>query len=177
LQRVCFGITLKLRRDAAVPRLRTLSAFPAKEVAMRAHAFVLLSTTAVCLGLGVASATAGPCTQEIERVTKAMSARDAGSGPTVGAAASPSSGQSAGGQHPPTASTSQQAQGTAMSSQDARRQTQGEGTGPTDSQGAAGGTMDTGMAALQRARDLDGQGKEAECMASAQEAGRMIEKK
>ena len=146
---------------------------------MRAHAFVLLSTTAVCFGLGVASATAGPCTQEIERVTKAMSARDAGSGPTVGAdaAASSPSGQAAAGQHPPTIAASQQAQGTAMSAQDARRQTQGEGAASTNAQGAAGGTMDTGMAALQRARDLDGQGKEAECMASAQEAGRMIDKK
>ena len=146
---------------------------------MRAHGFVLLSTTAVCLGLGVASAMAGPCTAEIERVTKAMSARDAGSGPTVGASgtALSTTGQAAGGEHPPTAAVNQQSQGTAMSPQDARHQTQGEGAASTDAQGPAGGKMDTGMAALQRARDLDGQGKEAECMAAAQEAGWMIEHK
>jgi hypothetical protein len=147
---------------------------------MKTKAFVLLSTSTFCLGLGVASAMAGPCTTEIERVTKAMSARDAGSGPTVGAAGAeqspPTSGQAAG-QHPATEAVSQASQPTATSPQDVRRQMQGEATSSQDAQGPAGGKMDTAMASLQRARDLDGQKKEAECMAAAQEAGRLLEQK
>lgn len=143
---------------------------------MRAHASVLFSTTAICLGLGVASAAAGPCTTEIERVTKLMSARDAGSGPTVGAASDAPSASPGGaaGQHPATTAVSGQAQGTAISSQDAASQTRGGTMASQDSQGASGGKMDTGMAQLQRARDLDGQGKEAECMDAAREAGRLL---
>jgi hypothetical protein len=63
---------------------------------MKATALLLGTCALVALTIGTAAA--GPCTTEIENLTKLLAARDAGAGPTAGAAGSPSIGQ-----HPPTA--------------------------------------------------------------------------
>jgi hypothetical protein len=62
---------------------------------MRAVAFIL----ATCALLPAASAGAGQCTTEIDNLAKQLAAREAGSGPTAGAAAI--------GQHPPTSAVSE----------------------------------------------------------------------
>jgi hypothetical protein len=54
-------------------------------------------------------AAAGQCTSEIDNLAKVFAARDAGSGPTAGAAGSSA------GQHPPTSAMSQADQGGAAS--------------------------------------------------------------
>jgi hypothetical protein len=75
--------------------------------------------------LGTASASAGPCTTEIDSLVRILSAKDAGSGPTPGAGGTqPALPPSA--QHPPTASMNQAASGTATSPQDVRGQTAGQ---------------------------------------------------
>jgi hypothetical protein len=62
------------------------------------------------LVLPVGPAAAGPCTTEIDSLTKLMAARDAGAGPTAGAAGT------TGGQHPPTAAMGAADPSTAASS-------------------------------------------------------------
>jgi hypothetical protein len=62
------------------------------------------------LVLPVGAAAAGPCTTEIDSLTKLMAARDAGAGPTAGAAGT------TGGQHPPTAAMGAADPSTAASS-------------------------------------------------------------
>jgi hypothetical protein len=79
----------------------------------------------------VGCAQAGPCTNEIDSLTKTLAARDAGAGPTSG-----------------TAGIASQAPNVPI--------------GQT-------GTMD-GSAALARAKDMDQQGKESECMDALREA-------
>jgi hypothetical protein len=125
---------------------------------------------------------AGPCTTKIDGLTKVLSAKDAGSGPAANSTASQStssSGERA--QHPPTAAMSEATKGKATSAADVRRQTAGqptaaEQTGTTGSAtqhaGGTSNTMEAGMA-LDRARALDEQGKEAECMQAVQEATRL----
>jgi hypothetical protein len=58
----------------------------------------LLLGTCALVASAIGTAAAGPCTTEIENFTKLLAARDAGAGPTAGAAGSQSIGQ-----HPPTA--------------------------------------------------------------------------
>ena len=91
---------------------------------------LLLGACTVALPLGTAAA--GPCTAEIENVTKLLASRDAGSGPTAGptgtttgqhpptsamgaadssTAASAAAAESAKPQHPPTATMNQATQG------------------------------------------------------------------
>ena len=125
------------------------------------------------LAIGLGSATAGPCTTEIEALSKTLATRDAGSGPTSGAsggshtAATPS-------EHPPTAVMGQEMKGKAASPEDVRRQTQGQPTAAQQAEtGRAAlesGGMTDASTALERARALDQQGKEAECMASVRQA-------
>ena len=79
------------------------------------------------LGIGVSAAQAGPCTTEIDNLTKTMASKDAGQGPTPGAGTSTVAGTSAG-QHPPTEAMSKQTQGIATSSQDVRLQNAGQPT-------------------------------------------------
>jgi hypothetical protein len=68
---------------------------------MKANAFVLASVAVYALG--ASSATAGPCTTEIDSLAKVIASKDAGSGPTPGASAgTPTTGQPSSG-HPPTA--------------------------------------------------------------------------
>ena len=66
--------------------------------------------TCVLLILPMGAAVAGPCTTEIDSLTKLMASRDAGAGPTAGAAGSTS------GQHPPTATMGAADPSTAASS-------------------------------------------------------------
>lgn len=57
----------------------------------------LLLGTCALVALPIGTAAAGPCTSEIDNLAKLMAARDAGAGPTAGAAGTTT------GQHPPTA--------------------------------------------------------------------------
>jgi hypothetical protein len=79
------------------------------------------------LGMSMSAAQAGPCTTEIDNLTKTMASKDAGQGPTSGAGTSTLAGTSAG-QHPPTEAMSKQTQGVATSSQDVRLQNAGQPT-------------------------------------------------
>jgi hypothetical protein len=98
---------------------------------MKTNALKLISVAV--FALGTASASAGPCTTEIDGLVRILAAKDAGSGPTPGAGGTqPASPPSA--QHPPTASMNQAASGTATSAQDARGQTAGQA--PASQQGA-----------------------------------------
>jgi hypothetical protein len=113
---------------------------------MRAPMIALLVTfTASALSVG--SAGAGPCSQEIADVTKRLAASDAGTGPSTGTPA-PTAGDQPG-RHP----------GTGLIS----KETQGKATSPADVQRQSGVKADASQA-LERARGLEAQGKEAECM-------------
>jgi hypothetical protein len=117
------------------------------------------------------SANAGPCTTEIDNVAKTLAAKDAGSGPTGSAAGGMQSAATSGSQHPPTSIMKQQTEGKATSPEDVRRQTAGQPTAAQ--QGGTATKSETPMqasSALDRARMLDQQGKEAECMAAVREA-------
>src|SRR5262245_13917852 len=112
----------------------------------------------VLLGfLFVGSANAGPCTNEIANLTKSLTSKDAGSGPTPGAQA-PANQRSSkpSDQHPPTTAMREQTEGKATSPEDVRRQNTGQ---PTAAQpGAANTNPDktTGVGdALKRAQMLD----------------------
>ena len=132
--------------------------------------------SSVLLLLTVAPVNAGPCTDAINSLSKVLASRDAGSGPTAGAALSQSNtGQSQGGttqQHPPTAIISKETEGRAASPQDVQRQTAGQPTAaekPT-----SGATQQTAAEALNRARMFDQQGNETECMAAVQQAKQLL---
>ena len=91
--------------------------------------FNTLIVAGALLAVPMSSAAAGPCTTEIENVTKLMAARDAGAGPTTGAGGV--AGQQPAdrpAQHPPTEIIGRQTQGKAASPQDVQSQTRG---GPT----------------------------------------------
>jgi hypothetical protein len=186
---------------------------------MKTKLFVVSS--AALLALGMAFAQAGPCATEIEGLSKTMASKDAGSGPTSGAAGTHATASQAG-QHPPTSAMSGATQGSAASPDDVRRQTAGQPTaaqqgsntgsgaahpptaamnqatqgnaaptspsqhpptaamtqamqGQTAPSGNAGPQASTSTsmdasAALERARDFDKQGKEADCMQAVQQA-------
>ena len=174
----------------------------------------IVASIAVCV-LGVSPAAAGPCTTEIDNLTKVIGSKDAGSGPTPGAGGTHSTADTSA--HPPTAAMSEAAKGTATSAEDVRRQTAGQptagqqGTGSSPAQHpptaamsqatqgqtapattgehpptaamseatrtqaaptASNSSTNTGeaSAALNRARMLDQQGKEAECMEAVRQA-------
>ena len=75
-----------------------------------------MKTTSLLFGacalavLPLGTAAAGPCTTEIDNLTKLLASRDAGAGPTAGAAGTTS------GQHPPTAAMGAADPSTAASS-------------------------------------------------------------
>ena len=76
-------------------------------------------------------------------------------------------------QHPPTAAMGQATQGGAASPQDAQRQTRGEPTAAQQAEGTrrpAAADLGSAQAALDRAREFDRNGKEAECMNAITEA-------
>jgi hypothetical protein len=138
---------------------------------MKTKKFVLATT--VLFALDVACANAGPCGTEIDSLTKTLAAKDAGSGPTVGASGGTHTTPSSSAQHPPTSVMRQETEGKATSPEDVRRQTTGQP--PAAQQGAAGAGATAGSpmqasSALERARMLDQQGKEAECMEAVRQA-------
>ena len=129
-----------------------------------------LILTSMALFAFAASANAGPCTTEIDNVAKTLAATDAGSGPTGSVAGDTPSAATSGSQHPPTSIMKQQTEGKATSPEDVRRQTAGQ---PTTAQQGGATKSETPMQAsnaLDRARTLDREGKEAECMAAVREA-------
>lgn len=140
----------------------------------------IILTSAAFLALGAGPAISGPCTTEIDAVTKTLAARDAGSGPTTAGTATRESPASLQTQHPPTAIMKQQTEGKATSPADVRRQTAGQ---PTAAQEGAPGAAAKGdspaqvSSALHRARVLDQQGKESECMEAVQEAKQLSEQR
>jgi hypothetical protein len=181
---------------------------------MKTNAFILASVA--LFAFDVSSATAGPCTTEIDNLAKVIAAKDADSGPTPGASSGPSTAAPSN-QHPATAAMSEAAKGTATSAEDARRQTAGQptaaqqGTSGTQAQhpptaamsqaaqgqtapvttgehpptaamseatrpqaappaSASPGSTGEASAALNRARLLDQQGKESECMEAVRQA-------
>jgi hypothetical protein len=103
--------------------------------------------------LGTAPVNAGMCTKEIASVEKQLSASDAGAGPTKGRSA-PTAGDQKG-QHPPTSTLSKETRNKATSPEDVLRQ---------------GGIKAEASKALQTARNLDKQGKEAACMDAVRKA-------
>jgi hypothetical protein len=162
-----------LGRCGALIELEDAATLARKENAMKMK--TLISAGAALFALGIGPAMAGPCTAEIDTLAKTIAAKDAGSGPTSGASAAaqpPASGAQQQ-QHPPGAVMSQEAQGKATSPEDVRRQTAGQPTATQEgTTGAAAGPR-PGMeasSALDRAREFDRQGKEAECMEAVREA-------
>ena len=143
---------------------------------MKTMAFILANI--MLFALGVSSATSGPCGNEIDSLSKILAAKDAGSGPTAGGAASGTpSAASSSAQHPPTSIMRQQTEGRATSPEDVRRQT--EGQPPAAQQGTSGAAAradspSQASSALDRARVLDRQGKEAECMEAVREAKQFV---
>ena len=130
------------------------------------------------LAVPMSTAAAGPCTAEIESITKLVAARDAGAGPTTGAAgaagAQPTEQRA---QHPPTAIIGKQTQGEATSPQDVQTQSRGGPTAADQAQGArrpAAEALASAQAALEEARNLDRAGKEAECMDAIGRAKRFL---
>jgi hypothetical protein len=139
------------------------------------HPILMLASLALLLWIP-SSANAGPCTTEIEMVTKSLSAADAGSGPTLSPGTTRTQAPSSSGQHPPTETMRRETEGKATSDQDVRRQTQGQPTAAE--QGRRGAATNDKMAevdnALQHARALDSQGKESECMDSVRNAKELL---
>jgi hypothetical protein len=138
---------------------------------MKMKTFILAGVALFALGVG--SASSGPCTTEIDGLAKTLAAKDAGSGPTAGASGATQSAASPSGQHPPTSIMRQESEGKATSPEDVRRQTAGQPTttqqGTTGAAAGPGNTIEASRA-LDRARTLDQQGKEAECMEAVREA-------
>jgi hypothetical protein len=127
---------------------------------------VVIGAASLLFALGMAPAQAGPCADEITTLSKTMATGDAGSGPTSGAGQ-----QTTGaGQHPPTATMSRETEGRAASPQDVQRQTMGQPTAADESLRTGQQRKPEATAALDRARMLDQQGKEAECMSAVQDA-------
>jgi hypothetical protein len=137
---------------------------------------ILMLTSFALLSWISNSASAGPCATEIEAVTKSLAATDAGSGPTSAPGTTGTQAPSSSGQHPPTEAMRRETEGKATSDQDVRRQTQGQ---PTAAEQARRGVVTNDRMAevdnaLQRARTLDSQGKESECMDSVRNAKELL---
>ncbi len=89
---------------------------------MKAKALVFAGCAVFALG---GTAEAGPCSEQIDSLTKVLASKDAGTGPTSGAVSTRTTSSQAG-QQPPTAAMSEQTQGIATSPEDVRRQTAGQ---------------------------------------------------
>jgi hypothetical protein len=111
-------------------------------------------TAGLLLTLGTAAAVAGPCTDEVSRLTQQMAARDAGSGPTSGTTGSTTGQAGTQAQHPPTATMSRETEGKAASPQDVQRQTMGQP--PAAQQGQQGGTQEQHPPTATMSRELEG---------------------
>jgi hypothetical protein len=120
-------------------------------------------------------AAAGPCTAQINELSSMLGWKDAGSGPTPGAAtttATPASEAA----HPPTSATNKAMEGKAASAEDANRQSSGQPTAGDQAQGSrsqVANDQPAARAALERARTLDAQGDEG-CRQAVQEARRSV---
>src|SRR5262249_49280362 len=90
------------------------------------HSRTLILAGIALVGLGISPAISAPCSAEIDGLTKKLAAKDAGSGPTVGATGQANTRTGSSAQHPPTAVMSQETQGKATSPEDVRRQNRGE---------------------------------------------------
>jgi hypothetical protein len=102
--------------------------------------------------LAIAQARAAPCNQDIADVTKKLVTNDVGSGPTAGSPAATVGSQKG---QPPAASFLNKEEGKGASFEDARLR--------------SGVKLDASQA-LERARGLDAQGKELECLAEVMNA-------
>jgi hypothetical protein len=155
----------------------------------QSHAAVALGAL-LFVGFGVPGAVAGPCAQQIGQLEKALSSKDAGSGPVSTGNASPAAsiggqtghrapahevGTQQGEKTGPTKSMNQASSQTATSAQDVRRQQQNEPTA-ANATGAVPAQDRTAKieAALSRARQLDGQNN-ADCKNAVNEAQQMVD--
>ena len=128
-----------------------------------------------CALLPLLAGTAGAqqCKTEIDNVAKLLAARDAGAGPTMGAAGDVGGAPPSQAQHPPTARMGQATPGGAASPQDVQSQTRGEPTATQKAEGARqpdAEKLASAQAALARAREADRSGNEADCMRAVAEA-------
>jgi phage terminase small subunit len=119
----------------------------------------MLAISAAALVIGATAAQAGPCTQQINEVAKQLSASDAGSGPTTGSPAPTTGNQE--GRHPPTDLMSKESEGKAATPRDVLRQT---------------GIKADASKALDRARQLDSEGKESACMDAVKSARELAQR-
>lgn len=134
------------------------------------------ATMAMAIAFQASTAFAGPCTGEVDALTKTLAATDAGSGPTAGASGS-SQPRAAQVQHPPAEIMTREAQGKATSPEDVRRQTEGQATAAEQAKGTrppASTSKVEASAALDRAKGLDRAGREAECMEAVRQAKRAM---
>jgi hypothetical protein len=122
--------------------------------------------TCAGVALAAASASAGPCTAEIEALQKQLSSTDAGMGPT-GKGQVAETGQE---MHPPTETMNEATEGKAASSDDVASQNTGAATDSEAAEAAQAGEFGTSTApveaesSLERARQFDQAGDEAACM-------------
>jgi hypothetical protein len=138
---------------------------------------------AACALLPLLGGTAGAqCKAEIDNVAKLLVSRDAGAGPTMGAAGSPHGMQrDAAGkqpQHPPTGRVGQATRGGAASPQDVQKQTRGQPTAAQQAQGARQPQAEKLAAmqdALAKAREHDRNGRDVECMSAIEAAKKLAE--
>ena len=158
---------------------------------MRAVVFIL----ATCALLPAASAGAGQCTTEIDNLAKQLAARDAGSGPTAGAAAigqhPPTSANTDKSQHPPTAIMNREATGSGEITgigQPSTGSAPASGGAETKEQPTPSAAMNRGAAEhtaptdgmksvsmeLERARIFDQHGKDEECLRVIDEAKQLM---
>jgi hypothetical protein len=148
----------------------------------------LLSAAALAALLyAIAPASAGPCSDEIAGLEKALSATDAGMGPTdtAGTATTASSDQVGStpkaGQAPGTEATplmNEVTEGKATSSQDVLKQNEGQPTAGEAAQKASEGqtsevtrsSPSEASKLLKQAKDFDKAGQEKDCMAAIDKA-------
>ncbi len=161
------------RRPSTAERIAASGWRPRRLAGATALKCAIVMTVSAVSALTGAAALAGPCTTEIQTLTNAISAKDAGSGATVGAASPPASAGAGQSQHPPAAIMGKEAQSKAASPEDVRRQSEGLPTAADQARTGSSGAsskLSEASAALGRAKTLDAAGREAECMEAVGEA-------
>ncbi|MDQ7248182.1 hypothetical protein [Dongia sedimenti] len=144
-----------------------------------------MKITLIALGAGTGclllagSAMAGPCSAQIDALTKQMAATDAGMGPTGGAGASTlqqsganpvsPSGTPQTPTTPATGTMNEASQNKATSPQDVQNQNTGQGTMADQAAGDTAGGSTAAAAALARAQALDAAG-DASCFGEVNKA-------
>jgi hypothetical protein len=136
---------------------------------------IALGAGAGCL-LMAGSALAGPCSTQIDALSKQIQSTDAGMGPTANSGTtagtmtqnpvSPSGEPST--THPPTGTMNEASQNKATSAQDVQNQNTGQGTMADEASNATAATTSGGnqnaLTALEQARKFDQAGDQAACM-------------